>query len=729
MSSFTGRWKAIAALAALTVFAAAAAPAPAPVDVPDYPPTRQVDQVDDYFGTAVRDPYRWLEDDNAADTKAWVAAQNRVTDAYLARIPFRDAVRARVRALSDYPKDSRPFQHHGRIYFFRNDGLRNQAVLCVQQGVDGKPETLLDPNGFSADGTVRLTSFTPSRDGRYAVYGRTSIPGSDWEEFRVMDLATKTTLPEVLRWSKFTTPAWRGGGFYYSRLPEPAKGAELTAGLLGQSVWFHRIGTPQSADTLVFEDPAHPSWTVELTTTRDERIETLYQQDLSRRGPVVSVRDRGRDETRFRPVVAEPGDARFEVVDHDGGALLVRIDPNRPAPGRWRTVLPERTEALESVVTGGGRLFAHYLKDVASRIEVFRFDGRRTGEIALPGPGTAGVAGGDADSREVFFSFTSLEQPPTVWRYDIASGRQTLFREPKVAGFDPSRFESHQLFFPSKDGTRIPMFVVHRKGLVLDGSAPTILTGYGGFDITINPGFDAGRIAWLEQGGVFALVNLRGGGEYGEAWHEAGMRANKQNVFDDCIAAAETLVREKYTSPARLALQGGSNGGLLVGAVVNQRPDLFRVALPQVGVMDMLRFQKLSVGAAWVSEYGSSDDADQFRTLRAYSPLHNIRAGGRYPATLVSTADHDDRVVPAHSFKYIATLQAEAGRDSGPLLIRIATRSGHGASNLGKRLEEQADGYSFAWFNMGVVPTDDAGRACPDRCPGDAAPAAADPKP
>ncbi len=700
-------------LAALATALGTAAAAPAPVE---YPPTRAVEQVDDYFGTAVRDPYRWLEDDNAADTRAWVEAQNRVTDAYLARIPFRADMRARVRALSNYARDSSPMLHHGRIYFFRNDGLQNQAALYVQQGDSGKPELLLDPNTFSADGTVRLTSFTPSRDGRYAVYGRTSIPGSDWEEFRVMELATRTTLPEVLRWSKFAEPAWRGGGFYYSRLPEPAKGSELTARVLGQSVWFHRLGTPQSADTLVFDDPAHPTWLVELKTTRDERIETLYQNDPARRGAKVSVRDRSRGESTFRPIVAEPDDTQNEVIDHVGGDLLmlttrdapngrlVRVDPRRPAPARWTTVVPERSDALEQVATGGGRLFAHYLKDVASRIEVFRYDGRRQGELALPGPGSAAVTNGDADSREVFLRFGSLDRPTTLYRVDVATGRQTLFREPKVPGFDPAAFETRQLWVTSRDGTRVPMFVVHRQGLALDGSAPTILTGYGGFNVSIGPSFDAARVAWLEQGGVFALVNLRGGGEYGEAWHEAGMRDRKQNVFDDCIAAAEALIREGYTSPERLALQGGSNGGLLVGAVVNQRPDLFKVALPEVGVMDMLRFQKFWVGASWVSEYGSSDDPAQFATLRAYSPLHNVRAGARYPATLVSTADHDDRVVPAHSFKYVATLQAEAGPQSGPLLIRIATRSGHGASNLGKRLEQQADGYSFAWFNMGVTP-------------------------
>lgn len=704
------------AFAACAGLAAGSAPAGHAAAI-DYPASRTAPQVDDYFGTPVADPYRWLEDDRSAETRAWVEAQNRLTFGYLQAIPFRAQVLARLQALSNYPRDSDFFGKGEYLYFYRNQGLQNQSALYRQKGLGGRPELVLDPNTFSADGTIRLTSFTLSKDGRHAVYGRTAIAGSDWEEFRVLDTTTGGTLPEILRWSKFSTPAWEGDGFYYSRLPEPAAGTELTSVLRNQAVWFHRIGTPQGADTLVFEDRAHPGWLVDLRTTEDERFEVLFQEDLVHRGPRLAVRDARKPSKAFRPVVSEPGEATWQLVTSDGDGLLfhtnldaprgrlVRVDPQRPEPARWRTVLPEKPDrTLEAVSTGGGRLFARYLADVSSRIEIYRRDGRPDGSVALPGIGTASLAEGQAGAAAVFYSFSSLNQPPAVFRYDIASRRSVEIRATQVPGFDPARYQSRQVFFASKDGTRIPMSLVWRKGLVLDGRNPTLLYGYGGFNITLNPTFSATRVAWLEQGGVYAMVNLRGGGEYGEAWHEAGTRLHKQNVFDDCIAAAEYLIRERYTSPSRLVLQGGSNGGLLVGAVVNQRPDLFKVALPQVGVMDMLRFQKFSIGAAWVPDYGSSDDPAQFGYLLRYSPLHNIRAHGTYPAMLITTADHDDRVVPAHSFKYAATLQALAGPSSGPLLIRIATNSGHGASNLAKRLEEQADADSFAWFNLGVTP-------------------------
>jgi prolyl oligopeptidase len=680
-----------------------------------YPPTQATDHTDTYFGTTIADPYRWLEDDNSAQTRAWVEAQNKLTFDYLGRIQFRADVLKRIRALSNYAKFSAPFRKNGHVYFYKNDGLQNQPVLYVQKGLAGTPEVLLDPNTFSADGTVRLTSFTLSRDGRYAVYGKTAIPGSDWHDLYVMEMATRRTLPEVLHWIKFSDAAWRGDGFYYSRFPEPARGSELTVRAENQRVYFHKIGTPQSADALVFEDPAHPGFFVDVQTTQDERFALLAIADPGKRGNSLFVRDEGKGEKAFRAVVAEITEDRFAVVDNVGDRLLIltnrdapnrklmRRDPARPLPADWATVLPERHEPLEGVVAVGGKLFATYLKDVTSQVQVFGRDGAPQNAIALPGPGTASGLRGEKRDTDVFYVFSSMNQPASIFRYDIASRKSTLFRTPEIPGFDATRFESHQVFFKSRDGTRVPMFVVHRKGLKLDGRNPTLLYGYGGFNVTMNPYFSATRIAWLEQGGVFALVNLRGGGEYGEAWHEAGMRLNKQNVFDDCIAAAEFLVREGYTAPDRLALQGGSNGGLLVGAVANQRPELFRVALPQVGVMDMLRFQKFSVGAAWVSDYGSSDDEAQFKALLGYSPLHNIRHDVNYPATLVTTSDHDDRVVPAHSFKYAATLQHKGGGDA-PKLIRIETNSGHGSSNLNKALDEAADVYSFIWASMGIVP-------------------------
>jgi len=711
---FTRTLATIVTLAAATLNLAATAQTIA------YPPTAKSDHVDTYFGTKVEDPYHWLEDDNSAQTKAWVEAENATTFGYLEKIPFRNALRERIRRIANYPKYSAPFQKNGLVFFYKNDGLQNQSVLYMQKGMNGTPELLLDPNTFSPDATVRLSSFTLSRDGRYAAYMRTAIPGSDWQDVYVLDMATRRTLPEVLHWVRFSGTAWRGDGFYYSRYPQPAKGAELTARAENQTVWFHKVGTAQSADTLVYEDPAHPSRFNGVETTQDERFALRVSQEPGKRGNNLFVRDELREEGKrdapFRPVVAEIGDDRFEVVDNVGAQLLVhttrgapngkllRIDPADPEVARWATVLPEQPEVLEHIRSAGGRLFATYLKDVASRVQVHALDGKLQSTVALPGPGDASGFSGERVDAELFYVFTSMSQPPTIFRYDIAKASSTLFRTPEIPGFDANRYESQQLFFKSRDGTRVPMFVVHKKGLKLDGRNPTLLYGYGGFNVTLNPYFSATRVAWLEQGGVFAMVNLRGGGEYGEAWHEAGMRLNKQNVFDDCIAAAEYLVKQGYTAPDRLALQGGSNGGLLVGAVINQRPDLFKVALPQVGVMDMLRFQKFSVGAAWVSDYGSSDDETQFKYLLGYSPLHNIQPGANYPATLVTTSDHDDRVVPAHSFKYIATLQAKAGAGA-PKLIRVETNSGHGSSNLGKALDEAADSYAFIWANMGIVPT------------------------
>ena len=678
-----------------------------------YPPTQKTDHIDRYFGTEIADPYRWLEDDNSADTKAWVERQNALTFGWLRQIPFRAELLARIRASSNYARYSAPFRKHGLIFFYKNEGLQNQPVLYVQKGFKGRPEVLIDPNTFSPDGTVRLESFTLSRDGRYAAFAKTAIPGSDWHDFYVMDMATRKTLPEALHWVKFSNAAWRGDGFYYSRFPAPARGTELTARSLNQKVYLHKVGEPQSADALVYEDSAHPDWFVNVDTTEDERFAVLGISDRTKRGNSLHVRDESRGETRFRPVVAEISEDSFDVIDDDGDGLL--IASNRDAPkrkllrydldkGEWTTVLPEQPDLLESITAAGGKLFATYLADVTARVQVFERDGRLRDRIALPGPGTASGFAGEQGDTEVFYVFTSLNHPPTIFRYDIDERQSRLFRAPEIPGFDASRFETRQVFFKSRDGTRIPMFLVHKKGLVLDGRNPTLLYGYGGFNITLNPTFSAARIAWLEQGGVFALANLRGGGEYGEAWHEAGMRFKKQNVFDDCIAAAETLIRERVSSPDRLALQGGSNGGLLVGAVMNQRPDLFKVALPEVGVMDMLRFQEFSAGSAWISDYGSSTaDEAQFKYLLGYSPLHKLKAGVKYPATLITTSDHDDRVVPAHSFKYAATLQEKSAGDA-PHLIRIETNSGHGSSNLSKRLEEAADVYAFIWANMGIVP-------------------------
>jgi prolyl oligopeptidase len=681
-----------------------------------YIETKMIDHVDDYHGTQVADPYRWLEDESSPETAAWIVAQNNVTFPYLEAIPFREALRERVTGLNDYERFSAPSRKGPYFFFSKNEGLQNQSVLFIQSGQDGAPEVLIDPNAWSADGTLRLDAFAPSRDAKYAVYG-ISESGSDWKEYKVMELATKRTLDDSLVWVKVSDIAWHGDGFFYSRYPQPPEGAEIASINEDHRVYFHKVGTPQSADTLVYADAANPQRFHTVSTTEDERYAVLSISDRGKGkdGNAIYIRDLDAGEPEFRPVVEEISDSTFSVIDNVGDALLVatnhkapnwrvvRIDPKSPAEANWVDVLPERPEPLESAQTAGGKLFATYLKDVTTRAYVYDLTGKLENEIALPGLGAAGGFGGPRDSTFVFFTFNSLNVPPTIYRYDIATRVSTVFREPQVPGYDPSEFETEQVFYTSKDGTRIPMFLVHRKGLTLDGENPTVLFGYGGFNIVEGPTFSAARLALLEQGFVYAIANIRGGGEYGEAWHQQGMKLKKQNVFDDFIAAAEWLIANKYTSSARLAIQGGSNGGLLVGAVINQRPDLVRVAIPQVGVMDMLRFHKFTIGWNWIADYGSSDDPEEFKALYAYSPLHNIKAGVAYPATLITTADHDDRVVPAHSFKYAATLQALASHGN-PILIRIETRSGHGASNLTKQLEATADVYTFIMHNMGVTP-------------------------
>jgi prolyl oligopeptidase len=683
-----------------------------------YPATRKVNQVDDYHGTRVADPYRWLEDDNSPETAAWVRAENNVTFPYLEEIPFRKALQDRVKQLNHYERYSSP-SHRGPYYFFyKNDGLQNQNVLYIQKGLDGTPEVLIDPNGWSNDGTTRLATFVPSRDAKYAVYG-VSKAGSDWEQYRVMELATKKTLPDLVDWVKVSGVAWSADGFYYSRYPEPGKG-QVKAGINeDHRVYFHKVGTAQSADRQIYQDAANPQRFHTVETTDDERFAVLTVSDRGKGkdGNALFVRDLSRGQREFNPLVQTISNDSFGVVDNIDDKLLVLtnknapnsrvvlVDPRRPEEDNWKTILPERQEPLESVTTAGHRIFATYLKDVTTKAYVYRQDGSLEREIDLPGPGIANGFDGRPEDTFVFYTFTSLVSPPTIYRYDIETGKSTVFRRPTVPGYDESQYETKAVFYPSKDGTKIPMFLVYKKGTQLDGRNPTLLYGYGGFNIVQSPTFSAARLALLEQGFVYASANMRGGGEYGESWHKAGMKVKKQNVFDDFIAAAEWLIANKYTSSDRLAVQGGSNGGLLIGAVINQRPDLFRVAIPQVGVMDMLRFQKFTIGWNWIADYGSSDDPEEFKALYAYSPLHNIKPGVKYPATLITTADHDDRVVPAHSFKYAATLQEKASHDN-PVLIRIETNSGHGASNLTKALETTGDIDAFIMFNMGLTPKD-----------------------
>jgi prolyl oligopeptidase len=680
-----------------------------------YPESKKVEQVDDYFGTKVADPYRWLEDETSAEVKAWVEDQNRVTFAYLDKIPYREKLKARLTQLFNYPRISAPF-HRGETYFFtKNDGLQNQSVFYIQKGMDGKGDVFLDPNKFSPDGTSVLSTFSVSKDGKYVAYG-ISEGGSDWVALSVMEVDSRNKLADEVLWMKNSGVSWQGNGFYYSRYPAPEKGRELSSKNEFQAVYFHKVGTPQSEDVLVYDDKEHPQRFQDVDTTEDERfaILSISERGKGKKGNAVFYKDLSKNEEKFSPIIAEIGDDTFGVIDNVGDKFLIRtnrnapngrvilVDPKNPDEKNWKDILPEKPEPLQGVGTAGGKLFASWRKDVATRAYVFSLDGKLENEIMLPGVGTAGGFGGLSDDKYVFYSFTSFNFPPTIYKYDIATKKSTVFRTVDIPGFKPENYETKQIFYNSKDGTRVPMFLVYKKGLKLDGNNPTLLYGYGGFNVVTSPTFSSLRLALLEQGVVYASANMRGGGEYGEKWHEAGTKLKKQNVFDDFIAAAEWLIANKYTSSSKLAIQGGSNGGLLVGAVSNQRPELFRAVFEQAGVMDMLRFQKFTIGWNWIADYGSSEASEaEFKALYAYSPIHNVKPGTKYPATLITTADHDDRVVPAHNYKYAAALQAAQGGPN-PVLIRIDTKSAHGASNTTKAIEQTRDIYAFLFENLGV---------------------------
>ncbi len=684
-----------------------------PAQTLHYPDARKSDQVDDYYGTRVSDPYRWLENDRSEETKAWVAAENRVTSAYFDHIPYRPKLMARLEQLQNYVRYTPPFRR-GSYYFFRkNDGLQNQSVVYIQTGLKGTPEVLLDPNRFSADGTSRLGVFAVSKDGKYAAY-TVSTGGSDWQEGHVMEVATRKVLPDRLSWLKIGGLGWAGNGFFYSRYPAPVAGRELSSKNENQSVYFHRVGTPQSDDQLVYEDKDHPQRFNTVQTTYDEKYAflTISERGKGKDGNALYFRNLLSNDKTFKPIVTAISDDRYAVVDDSNGMFLIETNANapnsrlalyNPAKSSWSTLIPERPEPLTTVNLISGKLIAEYAHDVASQLVIFNTDGKQVGEIALPAQGVVRGATGEKDDRYMFYAFTSLDIPETIYRYDVQSAKATIFHAPNIPGFDAKNYESKEVFYNSKDGTRIPLFLVHKRGLKLDGANPTLLYAYGGFNIVTSPTFSALRLALLEQGFVYASANIRGGGEYGDKWHQAGMRFNKQNVFDDFIAAAQWLIANKYTSSQKLAIHGVSNGGLLIGATINQRPDLFRVAVAQAGVMDMLRFQKFTIGWNWIADYGSSDDPRQFKNLLAYSPLQNIREGVKYPATLITTADHDDRVIPGHSFKYAATLQAKAS-PANPVLIRIDTNSGHGPSSTKKALEQTTDIYAFLFHNLGITP-------------------------
>ncbi|HEX5001508.1 MAG TPA: prolyl oligopeptidase family serine peptidase [Bacteroidia bacterium] len=685
-----------------------------PVIPVSYPETaKDTTVVDDYHGTRVADPYRWLEYDTAANVEAWVAAENKVTFDYLSAIPFREKIKARLTEIFNYPKYSSPFRV-GEYYFFqKNDGLQNQSVIYYQKGLDGEPQVFLDPNTMSADGTAAITLLGESKDNKYMAYA-TNQSGSDWQQINVMEIATRKKLDDQLNWVKFSGAAWQGDGFYYSRYDEPVKGKEFSNKNEYHKICYHKIGTPQSADKLIYENKNFPLRYYGAQTTEDEHYLIIYVSEGTD-GTELYCKDLKAGQKDFT-MVFKGFDDNATVINNIGDKLIVQtdkgapnqkvilLDPKHSEEASWETLLPEKDDLLQSVGTAGGKLYATYLKDVTTRAYQYDMSGKQEQEINLPTLGTASGFSGKMDDKELFYTFTSFTYPTTIYKYDIATGKSDVFRKSDVK-FNPEDYETKQVFFESKDGTKIPMFIIHKKGLELNGNNPALLYGYGGFNISITPSFSTSRLILLENGGVLAIVNLRGGGEYGEKWHEAGKMYNKQNVFDDCIGAAEYLIKEKYTSADRLALEGRSNGGLLVGAVINQRPDLFKVAFPGVGVMDMLRFHKFTVGWGWAVEYGSSDSLEQFNNLYKYSPLHNIDASKEYPATMVTTADHDDRVVPAHSFKYIATLQEKRRDNKNPLLIRIDVKAGHGAGKpISKSIDELSDLWSFMFYNMNVTP-------------------------
>ena len=680
-----------------------------------YPVTKKVDQTDNYFGTLVADPYRWLENDNSDETKAWVKEENAVTNAYLNQIPFREGFKKRIETVSNYAKYSSPQKKGEWFYFYKNDGLQNQSVLYRQKGLEGTPEIVIDPNKLSPDGTTRLIGFVLNKNGHYAAWG-ISKGGSDWQTYFIRDMQTGKDLADEIDWVKVSGIAWQGDGFYYSRYPPTEKGKELSTKNENHQVWFHVVGTNQIDDKLIFEDKSNPQHFNTVGTSDDERFVYLSISDRGKGfdGNALWYLDNKSVDKIFKPIVKEAGKYLYNVIDNVGDRIfietndgaqnskLIAVDAGKTDAKYWKTIIPEKAEPLQGVGSVGGKLFVTYLKDVTSRIYVYDYSGKQTGEVKLPALGNAGGFGGEKEDAFTFYTFSTFNFPPTIYKYDVASGKSTVFQKPQLS-FDPADYTVDQVFYESSDKTKIPMFIVAKKGMQKNGKNPTILYGYGGFNISSTPAFSASLIPWLDQGGIYAVANLRGGSEYGEKWHEAGMKLKKQNVFDDFIAAGEYLIAQKYTSHNYLALRGGSNGGLLVGTVINQRPDLAKVAIPQVGVMDMLRFQKFTIGWNWIADYGSSDKADEFKALYAYSPLHNIKAGVQYPATLITTADHDDRVVPAHSFKYAATLQ-EKNAGKNPTLIRIDTNSGHGASNTAKNIETTADIYSFILYNMGVTP-------------------------
>ncbi|ACK69202.1 Prolyl oligopeptidase [Gloeothece citriformis PCC 7424] len=672
----------------------------------NYPTTRQEEQVDRYHGIEVSDPYRWLEDPDSEETRAWVAAQNQITFPYLAQIPARDSLKQRLTQLWDYEKYSVPFKEGDRYFYFKNDGLQNQSVLYTLESLDDTPKVLLDPNKFSEDGTIALAGLAVSENGKLIAYGL-STSGSDWVEWKVKNIETGEDLEDQIKWVKFSGASWTHDhqGFFYSRYDEPKEKTKLEDVNYFQKLYYHRLGTPQSEDQLIYDRPDQKEWGFNGSVTEDGRYLIISVWRGTDPKNLLFYKDLHNPESEVIELINE-FEAHYSFIDRDGSIFwlqtdldapkgrVIAIDINNPQKNHWQELIPESEDTLQSVGVINNQFVVEYLKDAHSAIKIFNLEGSFIREVDLPGLGTVGGFDGKRYDTETFYVFTSFTTPSTIYRYDFLKQESTLFRQPQV-DFNPDDYETTQVFYTSKDGTQIPMFITHKKGLSLDGNNPTYLYGYGGFGISLTPNFSVSNLVWMEMGGVYAVPNLRGGGEYGEQWHQAGMKLKKQTVFDDFIAAAEWLIEHHYTSSKKLAIGGGSNGGLLVGACMTQRPDLFAAVLPSVGVMDMIRFPQFTIGWAWCPEYGSPENEEEFKTLYAYSPLHNLKPGTSYPATMITTADHDDRVVPAHSFKFAAALQ-KCHQGANPVLIRIETKAGHGAGKpTAKIIEEVADKWAF----------------------------------
>ena len=679
-----------------------------------YPIAKKTDTVDVYFGHQVADPYRWLEDDNSPETEAWVEAENKITFEYLSKISFREQLKDYLKDVWNYPKYRVPFKKGNRYFLFKNDGMQNQDVLYMMSDPEDDPELLLDPNTLSADGTIALADVSVSKNGKYLAYSISS-GGSDWNEIFVMEINTRKLLNDHIEWVKFSGISWKGDGFFYSAYDAPDEEDVLSGQNRFHKVYYHHLNTPQSDDVLVFDNPEKPLRNYYGYATEDEQFIIVIETESTSGNALYAAKASDVNNLTFRKI-ANGFDYDYRVVGHTGNELviqtndhapkgkIIKIDIDNPAPDYWSRLIPEKENVLEMSAIAGGKIYTQYIKDASNRAYFYTLDGEFVRELKLPGIGTITEFNGEKDDLVAFYGFSSFTVPSNIYKFDVEEGSSDLYKRSEV-DFNGDNYQTHQVFFESKDGTRVPMFLVHKKGLKHDGNNPVLMYGYGGFNISLSPGFSISRMAFLEQGGMYVMVNLRGGGEYGEDWHKAGMKMNKQNVFDDFIYAAKYLIREKYTSSDRLAIMGGSNGGLLVGACMTQEPELFRVAIPIVGVMDMLRYHRFTIGWAWATDYGRSDESEEmFRYLLGYSPLHNIKQGVDYPATLAITADHDDRVVPAHTFKFMATLQ-EKNSGKNPVLVRVETRAGHGAGKpTSKQIEEATDVYGFIMYELGMNP-------------------------